>query len=47
MACDKTVIAISTRGIYFFQEKEKAEELPGSIDKYKQEAAYSYIMDTE
>lgn len=46
MACDKTIIATPNRGIYFFQEKEKAE-LRGSIDKYKPKAAYSYIMNTE
>lgn len=46
MACEKTIIAIPNRGIYFFQEKEKAE-LPDSIDKYKPKAAYSYIMNTE
>lgn len=46
MACDKT-IAITNKGIYFFQEKEEAEELSGLIDKYKPEAAYSYIMNTK
>lgn len=38
--------AIPKKGIYFFQEKEDAE-LSGSIDKYKPEAAYFYIMNTE
>lgn len=42
MACDKT-IAIPNKGIYFFQEKE----LSGSINKYKPETAYFYIMNTE
>lgn len=46
IACDKTIIEIPKKGIYFFQEKE-AEELWGSIDKYNPEAAYSYIMNTE
>lgn len=47
MACDKTIIVIPNKGIYFFQEEEEAEEQSDSIDKYKPEAAYSYIMNTE